>query len=269
MREDVDPRCPGTKRSLEQPLDVIPELHDVIKVRPLEFPRRCKVEQELVRAELSVSGGGPQSVQSVDDREVALVVDGDESGPHERCVGSETGQERSPRDAEKARECCASHIEGLRHSSELAPALEDAVDQRLDDWVHAVSEQDLEDREVGSGELHLVSETPQALRHPVRTYSSCAGAANFAEDIAQYLPLVLGESELGFPVPSPLSAKLVCLSRESKQIAVLHDPLGEFPCLGALVLQACDGVREVGADEVSFVGCEHCFLRLRGGSEVG
>ena len=50
---------------------------------------------------------------------------------------------------------------------------------------------------------------------------------------------------------------------EAQNVSVLHDPVDEFSRLRAVPVEPRGGVCEVGEDEPSFVGCEHCCLHLR------
>ena len=272
VHEHVDSLGSGAKRSPDEAFHVVPGVGNVVKVRPLELAGRRGVEQQLVGAELAVSGNRRQSVQPVDDRDIAVLVDGNQPRFHKRCVRLEARKEGPPGDAEKAgKRGGASHVEDLREPPIVPSSLEDGVDQRLDDRMRAVPEQDLEDREVRPREPHLASEAPQPHRQPVRPDSPGIGTISFEQVVPQLVPLALGKPALRLPAPWTLPAEFNGRrSRKAQQTRILRDPVRELSrLLDCPDAQARDGVREIAEDEVSFVGGEHCRLHVRDGSDEG
>ena len=91
--QDVHPPRAGAQGALHDLFDMVARLRHVIEVRPLQLSRRRRVEQQAAYIQTAFVGEVGQPVQPLHRLKVAVVVDGDESGLHERRIRREAGQE--------------------------------------------------------------------------------------------------------------------------------------------------------------------------------
>ena len=228
---------------------------DVVEVRPLEVARGGAAEQQVSDVDSRVAGDGGEAVQPVDEVQVTITIDGDEPGADERSVVSEPAVDGVDRDSKE---------HGQRRTFEVdvpAGAAEDVINHRLDARMDLVAEQEFQDGDVGSRKVRCLREGSKPLRGAVesRRLRRCVF---FVQDFRESAQLFLGHSLIGAQLhaaqvgpPSPRIAR--------DPILPIGDPFGERGSLPVAVVKAGSGVGEVAGKQVSFVGSQHCSLRIR------
>ena len=238
---------------------------DVVEVGPFELGRGCGIEQQPVRVETGAGWNGRQPPQAVDDRHAAIAVDRHEPRPHQRGIVGKAVANRTHRYAKEGRHHRA--LEGAGDEAfEHGRAQEDVIDHCLEGRLGLVAQQQFQDVDVRAIEAGRLGQAPEPSRRQVLLHT-LRGCALVPQRLLETAQLARGHPVVNINDGS-LEAGKKPLTGERRGVLAIDPPFNERRRHRVPVMQPRRGIGEVGDDEVTFVGCRHGSLPIRGGERV-
>ena len=164
MNKDVDTLLATLQRSCQEPFEMVPVTSHVIEVGPAKFGGAGLVKQQTLNVGTGILRKPVQSLQPVDERHVAVVVDGYKPGRHQWRVGCEPAIDRPSRQAKKAGKNGIPQPE----CPPPVPASRNVVHHGFDKSPRLVAHHEFQDRDIGPGETSGPCKKPEPPRRPIR-----------------------------------------------------------------------------------------------------
>ena len=254
VEEDVDAGLPGLQRPPEEPLDVIPAFRDVVEISPFERRPVRLAEEDVPDPEIPAGQVG-EAGETLDEREVAVVVDRHEARPHQRRLRREAHGDRAVRHVEKIGQRGVPHVE----FRPAAAPHEHVDDQRFDDRLGLVQQQDLQDADVRRGHPGDADEALQPPRRQVGSRPSRPPRL-VRERLPERDPAVVAEMRIagvGDTLPPAPAADDPAGFLVVENGGVVGDPGRQIGGGGIAPVEAPGGVREPGEQKAALVRAKH------------
>ena len=204
-----------------------------------------------------VPGSGDEALESAEDSQLAVAVDGDQPRAHQWCVVPQAAVDGVDRHAKQQGQRSRPEVEGVG-SSDVAQ--EDVVDDRLDNRLRVVSQQKLQDAEVRSGETHRPAQPSEPLCGPV--VPDRPHRRVFATQSPFKAPKLARRRRDFSVLIQPAVARPPPVARERTRGLPFGDPGRQLHRLTIAVVKARGGVGEIEGEQASFVGGQHGSLRI-------
>ena len=144
---------------------------------------------------------------------------------------------------------------------EQGGAEEDIVDHRLDDRLRLITQQELQDGNIGSIETGRLREALEPPRHHVGPRLP-RGRALVPQRLAEFAQLVRRYPVVGVDV-RPLQAAKEAPARDLRVVIGVDQPIGQRRRRLVPVMKPLGGIGEIGEDEMSLVCARHGSLHFR------
>ena len=214
-----------------------------------------------MHVEAGAAGHGGQAPQPVDDRYVAIALDGKKPRAHQRRAIGEPVADRAGGNAEQGRNDRALERAGgepLEHGR----TEHDVIDHRLDDGLRVIAQQQLQNCDVRSIEAGRLCQALQPPRREVRL-GLRPRRALVPQGLLKDAPFAPGKLIVRIDVRS-IQAGAKPPAGEGYALLVLHHPFSQRIRRPIAVTEPRSGIGEVGDDQMAFViGC-HGSLRVWG-----